>query len=148
VLPLAKRGHVADLSQEPAGAGLPARVGIDLGVEHHDPDRLAGGQEPRQILEPDVEHRAVPAEGDDRRAHLEFVLTELTPFEMCELRLVRGRIVVIRQLELRPPHGNETIGHLPHVRLEDPDGNRRSILEEVIDPGERIRIVGIGAGPH
>ena len=45
-------------------------------------------------------------------------------------------------------HGNKAVRHLPHVRFKHANRNTRRVLEEVVDPGERIRIVGIRAPPH
>ncbi len=90
-----------------------------------------------------------PPDGEDRRAERELLVRELLPVELREERLVLRRIV------LRPSSSSsarrtvdEAVGHLPHVALEDADGDRRRVLEEVVDPGERVRVVGIRAAPH
>ena len=50
------------LAHEARGGGLPARVGINLRVEHEHLDVHAAGQHAAQALETDVEHRAVAAD--------------------------------------------------------------------------------------
>ncbi len=65
---------------------------------------------------------------------------------------------VLRSTRVRGPSGLSIIGHdergcfyalqtLSQL-LEQADGDRRSVLEKVVDPGERVGIVGIGAAPH
>ena len=148
VLRLPEARHIGHLAGEAGGAGLPAGVGVDLGVEHHHPDRFPGRQEAGEVLEPDVEHRAVAAHREDRRAKGELVIGEAGPVEEAERWLVHRRLIGPLTEPLGAAHDRDVVGHLPHVGLEQPDGDRRGILEEVIDPGEGIRIVRIRAGPH
>jgi len=74
-------------------------------------------------------------------------LVELVPVELRQMFFVGGHVFV-RQLQLGPAHRHEAVRHLAHVALEQADGNRRRVLEQVIDPGERIGVVGVGATPH
>ena len=65
--------HFCVLTSEGTGGGLPAGVGIDLGVEHENFDVEAGGHQTREGLKTDVEHGAVAAdapEGTIVPAHL------------------------------------------------------------------------------
>jgi hypothetical protein len=140
-------GHVGDLSGEPTRASLSTGVRVHLRVEHHNANRFPRRHEPRQVLESDVEHRAVATHRDDRRAEIEFVVGEALPIEYGQLGLIARRVVLARREQGRAPHFSERVGHLPHVTFEDSDRERRRILEEMVRPRERIRIVGIRAAP-
>ena len=144
---LAPRGHVGDLTGVAARARLPTRVRVDLCVEHDDPERFAGGEQTGQVLESDVEHGTVSAHRDDRRAERHLLVGELLPVELDELLLVNFRVPLVGKLELRLSDRRESIGHLTHVSFEDADGERGSILEEMVCPRERVRVVRIGAAP-
>ena len=139
--------HVRDLSEESAGAGLTARVGIDLRVQHDHPERLTGGKQTRQVLEPDVQHGSVAADGEYRWAHSELFVIELTPIEGTEGFLVNVSVVLVVQFQFCPADSHETISHLAHVTFEDPDGYRRCVLEQMVGPRERIWVVRIRTAP-
>ncbi len=132
---------------EAGGAGLAAGIGVDLGVEHEDPDRLARGHQAGDVLEADVEHRAVAADGQDRRAEPELVVGEVAPVEGLE-ELVMNRLVVgVCGFELGGAHGPEAVGHLAHLAFEDADRDRRRILKQVVGPRIGVGVVGIGRPP-
>ena len=140
--------HVRDLARVPAGARLAAGVRVDLRVEHHHANRLPRCEQPRQVLEPDVEHRAVTAHGHDGRTERELLVGEARPVEGGELLVVDLRLKGVGQFQLGAAHRHEAVGHLSHVPLEDADGHRGRVLEQVVHPREGIGVVGIRAGPH
>ena len=147
VLRVAVRSHVGNLTGEAGGARLSAGIRVHLRVEHHDFDRLAGCEQPREVLESDVEHRTIAAHRDDRRAEGELVIGELLPCQRSQRRLVGRRVVGACLQQLRPAHGGDVVAHLPYLRFEESDRDRRRILEQVVDPRERIRIVRPRAAP-
>ena len=76
---LAVGRHVGHLANVAGGAGLAAGVGVDLGVEHQHLDRHAGGQRAGEVLETDVIHRAVTADGNHRWAQQPLLVAEVLP---------------------------------------------------------------------
>ena len=145
---LAIRRHVGDLADETRGAGLAAGVRIHLGIEHQHLDRNAGGQHARQVLEPDVVHRAIAADADDWRTQLPFLVTELLPVEIGEEGLVFVGTVLAVEFHPGLAHHLESLGHLAHVPFEDAHRDRRRVLEQVAGPRERIGVERIGRAPH
>ena len=121
VLIAAVRGHIRHLADEAAGARLPAGVGVNLRVQNDHPDRLARRHEPREVLEPYVEHGAVTTHCEQWGTHRELFVAKLPPVELRKDRLVNLGIVRALELQLRATDRNEAVAHLPHVALEDAD---------------------------
>lgn len=95
-------GELGVLAHKRGGGRLPARVGINLCVEHEHLDVHAAGQHAAQTLETDVEHRAVAA--DDP----EFLVlpTHLIPAR-ADAHRVGGRVLEER---IRPRHEIRVVG--------------------------------------
>ena len=148
MITLAVRRHVGDLADEAGCARLTAGIGIDLGIDHQNLHRHAGHQRARQVLEADVVHRAVAADGDHRRTQMPFFLVELFPVVVGELRVVFGRVVTTVQLQFCHANRLEAVSHLGHVAFEDAHRDRRRILEKMRCPRERIRVERVGGAPH
>jgi hypothetical protein len=73
--------------------------------------------------------------------------SNLLPVEGLEEGLVRlGVVRPVEQL-LGAAHVDEAVRHLAHLPLEDADRDGGRVLEEVVDPGERVRVERIGAPP-
>ena len=136
------------LALETGRAGLAAAGGVGLGVDHDHAHRLAGRHQARQVLEADVHHRAVAAHREQRRTQREFLVAELLPAEVGEEGLVGGLVVTVFQQLAGAANGDEAVGHLAHVTLEQAHGQRGRVLEQVAGPGERIGIEGEGRAPH
>ena len=145
---LAKARHVRDLAGESRGAGLAAGVGIDLGIQYQHLDRHFRHQRPRQVLETDVVHGAVTANGDHRWAQQPFLFAELLPLEVTEERIMVLGAVLAGELQFGQADGLETVCHLGHVALEYPHGHGGRVLKQVVGPGKRVGIIGVGGTPY
>ncbi len=143
-----ERCHVGHLADEARGARLAAGVGIHLRVDHQHLDRHAGHERARQVLEADVVHGAVAADGDHRRAKQPLLFGKLLPGETTEEVLVLVDGEFIGEFQFGHAHRLEALRHLRHVALEDAHRHRRAVLEQVAGPGEGIGVEGIGRAPH
>ncbi len=144
---LAVLRHVRNLAEETGRAGLATGVRVDLGVDDEHLDRFARHHRAGEVLETDVVHRAVAADGDHGRTEIEFLVREIVPAEVAERLLVSLRVVLVLQQAFGKPDRLEAVRHLRHVPFEYAHGHRGGILEQVIRPGERIRIERISAAP-
>ncbi len=79
---------------------------------------------------------------------MEFLVGEVLPVEVAVLFRVLGGVELVLEQRLGDADGLEALGHLGHVALEHAHRHRRRVLEQVVGPGEGVRVEGIGAAPH
>ena len=124
------------------------RIRVDLRIEDEHFDGFARHQHARKVLEADVVHGAVAADGHNRGTEPVFFFAELLPIEVGKKVPMLFLVVLPVEFEFSHSDAPKPLGHFDHVALENTHRHGGRILKEVADPGERIGAVRIGRTPH